>query len=263
MNKRKKSYNITNKSLARRKYLSYSALETTVRDFGIKNKDQYEKWVRNEKPKSVPLYPWRVYEEWTSWGEFLGTGNIFIPFHTYKELRKKNWKTYWDAARWVQQQNYKTSYEFLEAYEKGEVPHDIPKCPPQVYSEQYKGGWTGWKNFLGKTIQRKINTMQQITKLFAISGISGYPPNYFKIINANEGIDHLKEQLDNPAFRIFEYNEHNQEQLGPIVSTNSFHQGGNLYLSNNMNNLFFEIEAIFIPRKDIEKEIHNELKSMK
>jgi hypothetical protein len=259
MNK-KKNYKTTNKNLVRRKYLSFNALQTTARDYGIKNRKQYEKWVRKERPKSVPLYPWRVYEEWTTWGEFLGTDNIFIPFHKYRELRKKTWKTYWDAARWVQQQNFKTSKEFLQAYEEGKIPHDIPKCPPQVYHEKYKGGWTGWKNFLGTTIQRKVNTMQQQIKLFAISGVPGHPHNYFRIINAPEGIDHLKEQLDNPAYRIFEYNEENQKELGPIISQFASLQGSNIYLSNNMNNLFFEIQSVFLHRKDIEQQILNELK---
>jgi hypothetical protein len=200
------------------------------------------------------MYPWRVYEEWTTWGELLGTDNEFVPFMKWKEMRKKTWRTYWESARWIQQQKYNSAREFTESYNRGEIPADIPKSPHQVYDEKYEGGWQGWKNFLGKNIQSKIQLAQEINnmqKLFAITAISGYPNNYFRIINAPEGENDLSQKVNVTAFRVYEYDEDNQKELGRIISQVASSQGGDTYLCNNMNNLFFELDSVFIFNKNI------------
>lgn len=270
MKAKKKSYGITNQRLVQKKYMSFNALQISARESGLKTKYQYEKWVKNEKPLSVPLYPYRVYEEWTTWGDFLGTDNIFIPYDTWIKMREKNWKTYWEATRWVQKQNYKTSMEFLTAYHKGEVPRDIPRAPYQVYRKDNKGGWTGWKAFLGTTIQKKVEVMQNIQKLFAITNVTGYPNNYFRIIVAQEGKEHLIEQLDTRArararastiaFRTYVYDEEKQMELGRIVSQVASHQGSGIYLCNNMNSLFFELDSSFTYDMKLTREITEKMK---
>lgn len=259
MVKKKKSYNITNKRLAQRKYMSYKALQQTVQDIPIRNKWHYEKWCKKDKPLSVPQYPWRVYEEWTSWGDFLGTDSEFVPFIKWKEMLKRDWRPYWDAARWVQKQKYKSGREFYAAHKRGEVPKDIPKSPHQVYKD--RGYWTGWSDFLGKTITSKVKTMKNIQKLFAIAGVSGYPYNYFTIISAPEGKLQLKEQLNSPAFRVYKYDDDNKEMVGDIVKGCSSPQGGNVYLCNNINSLFFELDSAFELDKDVQSELTELMKS--
>lgn len=263
MEKKKKSYNITNQRLARKKYISYSALQHCVQDFGIKNKWQYTNWIKKEKPLSIPKYPWRVYPEWTTWGDLLGTESIFIPFMKWKEMQKKTWKTYWEAARWVQKQNYKTAQEFYDAHKRGEIPDDIPRAPTQVYGKKYQNTWLGWKAFLGKNIQKKVEVMQNIQKLFAISGVPGYPNNYFRIIIASEGRDHLIEQLNTTAFRVYEYEEGSQSKLGTIVNAVASSQGGGLFLCNNMNNLFFELDSQFVYDRKLTEIIHKSIAAKK
>ena len=48
---KQRSYNITNEKLARKRYMSYTALKQTAQDLGIKNRWAYEKWVRRDIDK--------------------------------------------------------------------------------------------------------------------------------------------------------------------------------------------------------------------
>lgn len=242
---KQRSYNITNEKLARKRYMSYTALKQTAQDLGIKNRWAYEKWVRRDRPPGAPLYPNRVYKEWVRWGDFLGTGNEFVPFMKWKEMQKKDWVPYWDAARWAQSKGFKSGREYHEAYKRGEFPDNIPCAPQQVYSKKYKGGWISWPAFLGKTIQSKIQTMQHKLKLFAIAGIKGYPQNYFMLLIAPEGKDQLKLMIETNAFRVYMYDDDNKQELGKIVRATCSHQGGDMYMCSNMNELFFELDTTF------------------
>lgn len=262
MVKKKLSYKTTRKSLSSRRYMCYSALQATVQDLGITTRFRYESWVRKQKPLSVPLNPWRVYHEWTTWGDFLGTDHVFIPYMKWQEMRKNRWRTYWECARWVHKQNYKSAKEFTEAHKRGEVPKDIPKSPHQVYSDKYKGGWTDWPTFLGSNIQKKVQFMQEIKEhtqmLFAIAAIPAHPHNYFTVLIAPEGKEQLAELVSENgtnAFRVYEFEEKDQGEIGNILKRTASPQGGSTFIANNMNNVFFELDSFFLYNMELGNEI--------
>lgn len=240
-NPKKYSYRHTRDRIINRRYMAYEALKTTVQKMKIPNRWQYEKWVRKEQPIGVPLYPWRVYKEWVKWGDFLGTDSEFVPFMQWKEARKKTWRPYYDAARWVQQQGYKTANEFLEAHKAGEIPADIPRSPAQV--EAYKEYWNGWKSFLGKKLHHQVEVQQKVVKLFAITTIPGYAQNYLQLILAPEGLNQLKPKIETNAFRVYDYE--NEDLVLQIMNANGSNQGGNVYIVPNVNQLFSMCDEYF------------------
>jgi hypothetical protein len=104
---------------------------------------EYKRWSKmDEFPKFLPKAPNKVFIDWTTWGEYLGTGSV----HTHN--RKNIYYSYEDAKKYLQESfNLKNSSEF----KKTNIPIFIPKKPYNIYKE-----WCGWENFLGykSTIRR-------------------------------------------------------------------------------------------------------------
>lgn len=132
-----------------RHYKSYELAKNFAHSLGLKS---YKEWRmfcdekfsdKPKKPDDIPAKPDDIYKNkgWTSWGDFLGTGNIaqskkvFLPFEEAKaivqQLKLKNqadWKQYCEG----------TNPLF------GKKPEDIPAAPSLFYKEWSSlGDWLG------------------------------------------------------------------------------------------------------------------------
>jgi hypothetical protein len=62
----------------KREFLPFLEAREYVRSLGLKTWDEYRRWCKSgKKPADIPTSPNSSYEkEWTSWGDWLGTGTI-------------------------------------------------------------------------------------------------------------------------------------------------------------------------------------------
>jgi len=65
--------------MRRKKFRTFEDARKFVRSLKLKNKNEWEIFAKsNKKPTDIPNAVSDVYKNkgWTSWGDFLGTGNI-------------------------------------------------------------------------------------------------------------------------------------------------------------------------------------------
>ena len=120
----------------------FSKARKFVRSLGLKSTKEWNKYSKSAKrPKHIPSNPvLRYTNEWTSWGDFLGTDRI--------ATRNMQYRSFKEARKFVRSLKL-TSNEKWKAYCKsGKKPDDIPKSPDQAYKKEWKnwGDWLGNQN---------------------------------------------------------------------------------------------------------------------
>ena len=122
----------------KKEWMSFQKARTFIQNLEIRSKEQFQKWSKSEqRPKNFPKHPERTYkEEWTNWGDFLGTGNI--------SNKKKEWMSFQKAKTFIQKQGLKNRTEFEKWNKSGKRPKNFPSRPDRAY----KGKWTNWPDFL-------------------------------------------------------------------------------------------------------------------
>jgi len=96
---------------------------------------EYKKWSKIvDFPEFLPKAPNRVFNDWTTWGDFLGTGRT-------SSHKKKDIYLDYDQAKSYLKENFsmKSSIDFRNT----KLPEFIPKKPYNIYKE-----WSGWHHFL-------------------------------------------------------------------------------------------------------------------
>ena len=155
-----------NIALSRKKeFMSFEEAKTFIRSEGIQTSIEFEEWKRaGKRPEDFPSNPQQTYkEEWTGWGDFLGTGNI--------SNRKKEFMSFEEAKTFIRSEGIQTSAEFQEWRKSGERPEDFPSNPNIIYKEE----WTGWGDFLGtrsiSTSKRKFMSFEEAKTFIRSEGI--------------------------------------------------------------------------------------------
>ena len=140
-----------------RSWRSFRKARAFARSLDLRSRREWEAWVRGEfpekgeRPADIPTLPSSVYgkEQFRSWGDFLGTGNVaharrrFRPFRNARAFsRRLGLRSLREWWMW--------SKGDLPA--KGTRPADIPCEPHVIYRER---GWKNWMDFLGT--KNKVN----------------------------------------------------------------------------------------------------------
>jgi len=123
-----------------RKYRSFEQARAWAKTSGVKSLTQWRKCAKQSGwlPVDIPATPNNVYgKEWTSWGDFLGTGN--------RASSDYQWRPFGDARVWAQRQRLKSREEWLALFRRKGVPKYFPASPRTVYADE----WRGWGDFLG------------------------------------------------------------------------------------------------------------------
>jgi hypothetical protein len=90
-------------------------------------------------PSDIPSNVRQVYKnEWTTWGDFLGTGNV--------SPRNHQWRSFASVRDWARTQQLTSRAAWHEMARNNLLPPDIPASPQTVYVNK----WNGWPDFLGK-----------------------------------------------------------------------------------------------------------------
>ncbi|MBI4510752.1 MAG: hypothetical protein HY698_14045 [Deltaproteobacteria bacterium] len=130
-------------------YRPFHEARAFARSLGLANVDEWRAFCKSRKgnrrvlPADIPSAPHKVYAEWISYGDWLGTGRVGVTQYHFR--------SYTAARRFVQRLGLKSETEW-RAYCRGEIkkhrprPLDIPSNPHRTYKNS---GWTTWGRFLG------------------------------------------------------------------------------------------------------------------
>lgn len=137
--------NISNQS-RNQNYLSYKDakkwLQTNI--FLLNSRAQYFKLYKtNNILKTImPQQPDKSYDNWISWGDFLGTNKIS------DNQKHSNYLSYNEAKEYINKHYpfIKNGEGWFKYYRENNVPPILPMHPEVSYKKS--GCWKGWKSFL-------------------------------------------------------------------------------------------------------------------
>ena len=132
---------VTMISRLQNKHMNFSEARNFAHSLGLKSRAGWEEWVKtNELPADIPKHPSRIYAKkgWTSWGDFLGTGN--------RAPKNYNYRSFPEARLFAHVLGIQNTTEWKKWANSDKRPEDIPKNPAQAYR---KKGWINFADFLG------------------------------------------------------------------------------------------------------------------
>lgn len=179
----------------------------------LHSKGAFDQWFTREAPKSIPRFPYRVYKEWISWNDFLGTHNVFNARAAIK------WRTLNDCIHLVHALKLKTQRDWLE-YCKAHsetIPEDIPRRPDVVYDK-----WVSWNHWLGNKPVEAAQARVEMAKtaVFYIIHEEGVPFNVLTYGVEQRGIAALKDRFERSPFeaiQLFWYEQDHGVTIKNIV----------------------------------------------
>jgi hypothetical protein len=133
------------KATFQREYLTFEEAREWARAKQLKSSTEWFASAKQEGwlPMNIPSNVHYVYKnEWTFWGDFLGTGNVAPG--------SRHWRNFTSARQWAQEQQLSTRASWHVLFRNNAVPPDIPASPQTVYASE----WAGWPDFLGKASQK-------------------------------------------------------------------------------------------------------------
>jgi len=125
----------------KKKRLPYEQAKAYVQSIGLKTQNDFFKWRKSgNRPDTIPADPERVYVEFQSWGEFLGTNRI--------ANQDKEYLSYEDAKEAIKEFQIESVHQYRELFELGLIPIEIPKNPYAFYKKE--GSWVSFTDFWSK-----------------------------------------------------------------------------------------------------------------
>lgn len=199
-------------------YLPWADARELVRGERLPSRGKYFDWWDQNKPKTVPRYPYRVYrEEWTSWNDFLGTDNEFRAV-------KKTFRPYNEALVYVHGLALESHEAWIKHCKEKGLPEDIPTHPELIYKE-----WTSWKHWLGNRAVEKLEAAREAhtAAIYYIIQHPAYPPNVFTFGIEMGGISGLKAKWQRSeqkfsVLKIFRYKREVAPTIQQIVTGFSY-----------------------------------------
>jgi len=225
--------------------MSYGAARMTVQDHGgITSRSKYWKWHDKVKPHFIPKHPHRVYEEWTSWNDFLGVDNTWDGYD--RQRKAGSWMPYWEAVRMVQKLGLANKPAYMEAYEAGRIDTTIPKAPDATYGDQ----WTGWKAFLGTDLGKKVESAAKVTGVLCLCTSRYNPPNVLEVVVAPEGRGQLQGKLESRSdlspYRLYVWEANLWPQVKQIFNMLGHEREEGVFVFPNVNALTYELDNLLL-----------------
>lgn len=196
-------------------YLSWDETREFIRSEMIPSRGKFFEWWDKNKPKTIPRFPYRVYQkEWVSWNDFLGTNNKF------NEKIGTKWKTLLEATAFVHKLNLKSQNEWMDYCKReGLLPADIPARPDLVYDD-----WRSWNHWLGN---RPVEALQaqvemQRSQVYYIIHEQDVPGNVLTFGVETMGVSGLKQRWEKHKFdvvKMYWYNAEKVQIINEIVNT--------------------------------------------
>jgi hypothetical protein len=130
------------------RFLPFEEARAFARGLGLKTVAEWRAFSngrlpdKGARPTWIPGNPVAVYEEWRSWGDWLGTGTVANGRRAYRPFE--------EARAFVRGLGL-VSREHWTSFVQGRIaglealPTDVPRAPHMVYRET----WQGWGDWLG------------------------------------------------------------------------------------------------------------------
>lgn len=189
-------------------YIPFEDARELVHNELLHSRGAYEMWWDRNKPKAIPRFPYRVYKEWVSWNDFLGTNNEF-------RQPVRNWRPMEEAIHYVHGLRLTSQREWLEFCRDNaaDVPEDIPKRPDVVYSK-----WVSWNHWLGNKPVEAIQAKVEAAKIgvFYIIHEQGVPDNVITYGLEPKGLTTLKEWWDRDKFDVIKTFWHEPDRAATV-----------------------------------------------
>jgi hypothetical protein len=147
-----------------KKYMSFSDAKNFVHSLEIKKKIDWDRFAKsNKRSDNIPTNPQRTYKkQWTSWGDWLGTGRIATHLRKYETFQK--------ARNYVHDLELKNQKSWIVFAKSNKIPDNIPKNPNQVYKNK---GWEGMGDWLGTGKTRNYRSFAKAKKFASILRLTG------------------------------------------------------------------------------------------
>lgn len=226
--------------------MPYVAAKMTVQSVGtLTSRRLYWEWHDEIHPYYIPKMPHRVYSDWVSWNDFLGVENTWDG-HDRKRNKHTRWMPYWEAVRCVQKMKFKTKAEYRQAYEEGLIPNTIPLAPDRVYEDVF----TGWVSFLGKDIEQKVSSAENVVGILCFCSSNILPPNVIELIIAPEGRGQLQDKLEGRSdlrpIKAYMWDSDVWPRVKSVLTILGTCQEPNVYLFANVNAVWYELDNILM-----------------
>lgn len=220
-------------------YLKYDEVKKMIHPLKLKSSAEWIEWHKINNPWFSPRYPFRVYEEWESWGSFLGNGNIS------KRDQSRKYRPFNEAVKFVHTLRFESEDEYKE-WHRDTTPDDLPANPERVYAD-----WQGWPYFLGKTIDRRVTASDVSTNVLAILQYPQYQQNVIRFVIEGKGKSEVLAKQKTQGFKIIktyilepQYLEHVKKLIKHFGTT--VPEGKGFYLVSNLSQLLFELDTILL-----------------
>lgn len=120
------------------KWKPFKEAREYARSLGLKSVKEWDAHFKSkERISDIPIRPNRVYkEEWESWGDFLGSGNV--------KNGEQEYRSFEDARAFVRSLKLANHRDWRAFCKSGKKPENIPTAPEKVYKE-----WSDTKTWLG------------------------------------------------------------------------------------------------------------------
>ena len=118
-----------------RQYRDFESAREFVRSLKLNSQQEWNDFRRSGQiPDDIPSSPDRTYKNkgWTTWGDFLGNGNVA---HT---VLSKQYLPFKEAREFVRCLGLKSTKEWEEYCKSGNKPENIPSTPMQFYKKWKK-----------------------------------------------------------------------------------------------------------------------------
>lgn len=193
-------------------YLPWSEAREFMRSELIPSRGKFFEWWDSNKPKAIPRFPYRVYqEEWVSWNDFLGTNNKF------NEKVGTKWRALLDASTWAHTLKLETQVQWMEFAKTDQLPADIPARPDLVYEN-----WRSWGHWLGNRPVEAIEVKQEAIRsqvYFIVRDLED--PQNVLTYGIETSISSMKERWQREKFdivKLFWYQPEKAAEMNKIVA---------------------------------------------
>jgi superfamily II DNA or RNA helicase len=123
-------------SVGRANWRKFEDARAFARNLKLKSSTEWWEYCQSEKmPKDIPSNPNIVYDGWSGYGDWLGTG-----------ARRGNWRPFKKARAFARSLNLKSEAEWYAFANTDKRPDDIPDYPRGLYKDD---GWAGMGDWLG------------------------------------------------------------------------------------------------------------------
>lgn len=233
------------------KYPPYSQARAQALDLQLNSRQQYIDWHKQTNCQYLPRYPERVYKDWVSWNDWLGTANVF------KGDAITPVRPFWEAVKWAQEfaglHGIDTMADWLAWLREhpGELPADIPERPDTRYGEWQQIGWKGW---LGTDVRGRMAAAKVSTALLAICAQKSLraPGNKLVLIQADQGeaqlLNILGQHPEVVCVRAYKIDAEAKDEVMETVARHGRNDGDGWFVPR-VSELVFALDMLCVPHR--------------